>query len=244
MTYRPFTLVVPYYDNPKMFREQQRRWRALDPDVREALHVVVVDDGSPDAPAQPAIDPETAPALASFRVYRTLVDVRWNWLFCRNLGGEVATTDWLLMTDIDHVIPNVTWRALMREKLDPLVAYRLSRVVAPSCEPTTPHPNTWVMTRHMFIHRVGGYDELFSGMYGSDGEFHGRVALWAREIVMRSEVAELYPPEVIADASTTRYGRKEPQDREAKLALRSHKLHLGASYQPKRLTFPWQQVYP
>lgn len=244
MTYRAFTLIVPYYDNPLMFEEQQRIWRSLEADVRQALHVVVVDDGSPDAPAAEHVHGETAAALASFRLFRTGVDVRWNWLFCRNLGVEQATTEWVLMTDMDHVIPYETWRRVMRGKMEPLVAYRFGRVVAPNKTPKNPHPNTWAMTRHMFINRIGGYDELFSGIYGSDGEFAGRVALWAQSIHILAEVTIEYPPSVIADASTTRYERKSDEDREQRSLLKSHKFYQGASYQPKRLTFPWAQVYP
>jgi len=242
MTYRAFTLVLPYYENPSMFREQQRVWRSFGADVREALHVVVVDDGSPNAPAAAHVEPETAKALASFRLFRAGVDVRWNWLFCRNLGAEKATTEWLLMTDIDHVIPEDTWRRLMRGKLDDMHAYRLSRVIAPNLEPTHPHPNTWIMTRHMFLNRIGGYDERFSGVYGTDGQFRNRVDQWARHIFVMPEVAVLYPETVIADACTTTYTRKEPSDRERRDQIKARIRELGVSYVPKRLTFPWTEV--
>lgn len=240
MTYRQFTLVIPYYENPAMFAEQQRVWQALDPDVRAALHVVVIDDGSPKAPALPHVQPDTKTALASFRLFRTGVDVRWNWLFCRNLGTEKATTEWVLMTDMDHVVPNATWRRLMREKLHPMFVYRLSRVIAPAHNATHPHPNTWAMTRHMFLHRIGGYDERFSGHYGTDGEFTRRVESWAQKIEILPEVAVLYPPDVISDASTTRYTRKEPFDRENVRRIREERPANGA-WQPLRVTFPWTQ---
>lgn len=242
MTYRAFTLIVPYYDNAEMFREQQRLWRALPEDIRGALHVIVVDDASPTAPAAREVDPMTRPALASFQLFRTKVDVRWNWIFCRNLGGERTKTEWLLMTDMDHVIPSATWRRLMRDKLDPLCVYRLSRVVAPDCTERDPHPNTWIMTRHMFLQRIGGYDERFSGTYGSDGQFHRRVEEWAREIHLLPEVAIVYPDTVIADCSTTRYTRKEPSDREKKDEIKREIKSMGSGYTPRRLTFPWEQV--
>ena len=242
MTYRAFTLVIPYYDNPTMFREQQRQWRALPAEIRDSLHVVVVDDASPTSPAKKEVDPETAAALASFRLFRTKVDVRWNWIFCRNLGVEQAKTEWVLMTDMDHVIPSDTWRTLMREKLDSLCVYRLSRVAAPDMAERNPHPNTWVMTRHMFRERIGGYDERFSGIYGSDGIFHGRVDEWAKAIHVLDEVAIVYDDTVIADASTTRYGRKEQSDREKKEEIKREIKSMGAGYEPRRLTFPWEQV--
>lgn len=243
MTYRAFTLVIPYYDNPDMFREQQRIWRSLSPDLREALHVIVVDDGSPRWPANDAIDPATRKSLKSFRVFRANVDIRWNWIFCRNLGVEHATTEWVLMTDIDHVIPQATWRRLMRGKLDPLCAYRLSRVKAPEMTPHNPHPNTWVMTKHMFINRIGGYDERFSGVYGSDGQFHKRVDAWARAVHILTEHAVLYDETIIADACTTTYERKTDQDRERRAAIKAEIASFATGYSPKRLTFPWDQVY-
>lgn len=242
MTYRAVTLVVPYYCNPAMFREQQRQWCALPADIREALHVVVVDDCSPEDPARNHVLPDTAGALASFRLFRTKVDVRWNWIFCRNLGVEKAKTEWVLMTDMDHVIPLDTWRAVMRGKLDPICVYRLSRVVAPDLAPLHPHPNTWLMTRHMFLERIGGYDERFSGTYGTDGQFHRRVEEWAKVIHILNEVAIVYPDTVIADASTTRYERKEPRDREQKAAIKDEIKSMGTGYVPRRLTFPWEQV--
>ena len=242
MTYRACTLVTPYYCNPAMFREQQRQWRALPAEIRECLHVVVVDDASPTDPAAHQIDPDTPGALASFRLFRTKVDVRWNWIFCRNLGVEQAKTEWVLMTDMDHVIPLDTWRAVMRSKLDPLCVYRLSRVSAPDMTDLNPHPNTWLMTRHMFRERIGGYDERFSGTYGTDGQFHRRVEEWARVIHILPEVAIVYPATVIADASTTRYTRKEPSDREQKAAIRDEIKSMGSGYEPRRLTFPWEQV--
>lgn len=241
MTYRPFTLIIPYYENPAMFREQQRQWRALPEDVRAALHVIVVDDGSPTAPALPEVHPATAPAIASFRLFRTGVDVRWNWLFCRNLGVDQATTEWVLMTDMDHVIPNVVWRKVMRDKLNPLFVYRLSRVSAPAMARKHPHPNTWALTRHMFLNRIGGYDERFSGHYGTDGEFTRRVEDWAQKIVILPEAAIEYGSSVIADASTTRYTRKEDFDRENVTQIRRERAALVA-WSPKRLTFPWTQL--
>ena len=242
MTYRAFTLVMPYYDNPRMFQEQQRLWRALPSDVRAAMHVVVVDDGSPRFPAHAAVDPNITKALASFRLFRTQVDVRWNWIFCRNLGVDQARTDWVLLTDIDHVIPLETWRRLMRGKLDPLRAYRLSRVVAPTMTPHNPHPNTWVMTRHMFLNRIGGYDERFSGVYGSDGHFHTRVDEWARDIHILPEPSVLYTDDLIPDACTTTYARKTDEDRERRTAIKADIAKMGTGYQPKRLTFPWAEV--
>lgn len=233
---RDLTLVMPYYRNPGMLTEQQRVWRAYPDTLKAAFHVIVVDDGSPKGQAMPVVE-ETG--IASFRLFRTEVDRRWNWLFCRNLGVDQATTDWVLLTDIDHVLPEQTLRALVTGTLEPKCVYRFARVDAPNLTPYKPHPNTWLMTRTMYD-AVGGYDERLSGFYGTDAEFRDRVQATARAVVMRTEAMIHYPREVIPDASTTTYGRKEEQDRINVARIREQRAKIP-NWRPLRLTFPWTQ---
>ncbi|MDP3720779.1 MAG: glycosyltransferase family A protein [Acidobacteriota bacterium] len=234
---RAITLVLPFYENPGMLREQQRVWREYPDDIKRRLHVVVVDDCSPTAPALPAVE-ETG--VASFRLYRTKVDVRWNWLFCRNLGVAVADTQWVLLTDIDHVVPAATLCALMTERLDPRSVHRFARVDAPAMTPYKPHPNSWFLTRSMFDD-IGGYDERFSGFYGTDAEFRDRVHATARVVVMREDVLVRYPREVLADASTTTYGRKEEQDKTNVPRIREQR-NKDPKWRPLRVTFPYERL--
>jgi hypothetical protein len=238
---KALTLIMPYYDNPSMLEEQQRLWMKYPEELRARLHVIIVDDGSPRWPALPHVaQPLEQFGLASFRLYRTKVDVRWNWLFCRNLGVSEATTDWVFMTDIDHVMPGKTLARLLDATLDSRKAYRMSRVDAPDLTPYKPHPNTWLMTRMLFD-RIGGYDERFSGFYGTDGEFRRRVQDTAEEIVILPQVMVRYPREVVADASTTTYGRKEVQDRinVKRIVLQRAEI---PNWKTKRLTFPYEQL--
>lgn len=234
---KALTLVVPYYENPTMLVEQQRVWRDYPEDLKARLHVIVVDDGSPE---HQAAGYAADPGVASFRLYRIGVDVRWNWLACRNLGVDQSTTEWVLLTDIDHVLPAETLRALLGDQLQSRSVYRFSRVDAPHLTPYKPHPNTWLMTRTMFD-AIGGYDERFSGYYGTDAEFRDRVQATAKAVVLRPEVMIRYPGEVIADARTTNYGRKEPQDRENVTRIRAERERIP-NWRPLRLTFPWTQL--
>lgn len=238
MKIRPITLVLPFYENPGMLREQQRAWRAYPAELKAQLRVIVVDDGSPSRPALPAVEPT---GVASFRLYRTAVDVRWNWLFCRNLGVQEADTTWVLLTDIDHVVPSQTLTALMTDRqLNPLDVYRFSRVDAPHLTPYKPHPNSWFLTRKLFD-QIGGYDERFSGFYGTDAEFRDRVHATARAVVMRGDVLIRYPREVLADASTTTYGRKEEQDRINVQRIRAERAAVP-NWRPLRVTFPYKRL--
>lgn len=207
---RQLTMVLPHYMNLGMLSEQQKVWADYPPALRSQLHVIVVDDCSPKG-HRPSAKSVRIDGLASFRLYRLLEKKRWNWLACRNLGAKLATTDWLLLTDIDHVLPVETLERLLTDKLDPSNAYRFKRVTATKtwpyqlsdCTDYKPHNDTWLMTRDLFFHPgVFGYDERLSGCYGTSGEFKDRVFATAKAHVLLESVIVRYPREVIADAST------------------------------------------
>lgn len=253
---RPITFITAYYRNPQQLREQMTVWRSYKQQWRGLLHAIVTDDCSPERyAALPVVQAEAVPGIASFRLNRTLKDVRWNWLFCRNLGVSQAETEWVLLTDIDHVLHEDTLRTLTTMDLNPQAVYRFSRVDAPRpwpyklshCKPYKPHPNSWFMTRQMFD-RIGGYDERFSGLYGSDGEFRDRVNATAAAVIMLPNPLIRYPRTIIPDASTheswrdgenrpiarkTEYdGAGIPRAREARAKI--------PNWTPLRLTFPWE----
>lgn len=245
---REFTLIMPYYVNPGMLANQVAHLAMLPPDITSALHLIIADDGSPERPASEYKRGLVACLydLASFQLFRVDVDIRWNWLTCRNIGAHHATTDWLLMTDIDHLLPEKTARRIIEGPLDEKCAYRFNRVDAPDMTPSLdrhgkhkPHPNTWLMTKQLFD-RVGGYDERFSGYYGTDGMFARRVEAAARGVIILPEKMIRVPRDVVPDASTTRYGRKEQQDREGVARIRAQIEREGGP--TKRLSFPYHRV--
>lgn len=249
---RDLTLVLPYYRNLGMFLEHQTIWATFPEELRARLRVILVDDGSPKAFRIPhkAI---TITGLGSFRRYRILKDVRWNWLACRNLGVHEATTDWVLLTDIDHVLLAKTVEQVTTMDLDPANVYRLGRVDAPHPWPYTVadcavreakrfHPNTWLLTRSMFD-RIGGYDERLSGCYGTDGEFKDRVREHAKAVVQLGDVLTIrYGREILPDASTIGFTRKNDPANDADLQQRRVKRALDPNWRPLRLSFPWERV--
>lgn len=244
---RPLTLIMPYYENPGMLREQLRHLTSMSEDVRAALHLIVVDDGSQYHPARLVCERSVGGYLGSASLYRIKVDVRWNWIACRNLAMHKAQTEWRLMTDIDHLVPEATLRDVMTSELNVKRAYKFRRQDLVYLDTFTtkpspkPHPNTWLMTGDVFD-RVGGYDERFSGCYGSDGEFRDRVQAVTRQKpvpVFGSPVVRV-PRELVPDASTTAYTRKDPAlDRGRVKLIRARR---GAAA-PLRLTFPWERVF-
>lgn len=236
---RTVTLIFPYYENPGMLARQLEHLGALPEDVRRHVELVVVDDGSPTHPlGSDDLGRLEGLGLARVQLFRITVDVRWNWIAARNLAVAKARTDWVLMTDIDHLVPEPTLRRVTEQKVSDRNVYRFSRVDAPDLTSYKPHPNSWLMTRAMFD-RIGGYDERFSGFYGTDGEFRDRVRANAQQLIILDEALVRVPREVIPDASTTRYLRKQPEDKEGVARVRAE---IAKSPKPHRGLFPWVQV--
>lgn len=250
---RDLTLVLPHYMNLGMFSEQQKVWANYPPVMRRRLHVVIVDDCSPEDQA-PSPDAVTVEGLGSLRIYRLTEKRRWNWLACRNLGAKMATTEWLLLTDIDHVVPLATLEQVLCKKLDPLNVYRFRRVTATqpwpytmgACTEYKAHNDSWLMTRALFFDdRVGGYDERLSGCYGTSGEFTDRLAKAARARVMLSDAIVRYPREVIADASTSPdvYTRKNDPVNDEDLRIRKEARALIVGWRPLHGLIPYREVF-
>lgn len=226
------TLVTPYYENPKFFRTQLEHWSLLPVDVRDRLTVIVVDDGSPTQPAE-AVYERFALRSFALRLFRIDVDVRWNWLAARNIGFHYAADAWVLVTDIDHVVPVETFRSILFSAHDRQVVYAFQRREHTGAW-ITPHSASFLMTRSLFW-TIGGYDETLSGHYGTDGEFRRRIVQYA-PIHLLSD--PLVRHEYVEDSSTTHYRRKQPED----AAVRQLIAQRGKKWRPKVLSFPYHEV--
>lgn len=225
------TFVMPYYENPVFLRQQLAWWRTYPEHVRAQLQAVIVDDGSPDAPAADVLRGADTPF--PIRLFRIEVDVRWNWLAARNIGLKFAPDGWCVLTDIDHVVPASTAEALVFGKHDEKAVYAFSRVEHTG-DALAPHSASFLMTRAMFW-KIGGYDERMSGFYGTDGHYRRRLATVAPIRVLRDR---LIRHEYVGDSSTSRYKRKQPED--AALSTLVKTFPKGSP--PKTLSFPYHEV--
>lgn len=239
----PFTLVMAYYDNPTMLRHHIRVWTGMPIDIRAHLHVIVVDDGSPRWPALPALSKAIAgwaDCIADFQLYRMAEDIPWNQDACRNIGVQKAETAWVLLTDMDHVVPLATWRRLISGPLGKNDVYRFGRVSAPEMQPYKLHPNSWALRAKTYW-RAGGYDEALAGNYGTDGDFGKRIAAAAKKVVDLPEVLIRYPREVIPDASTTTLERKLPEHKKNVCRIIAERSRVP-DWKPLVFSFPFERV--
>ncbi len=234
------TLCMAYYENPGMLARQYRLLCSLPPDLRERIHLIVVDDGSPRAPATDmVIGGNPKAALAGFKLFRMDVDIAWNQDACRNLAVLEAETKWVLLTDIDHMVPVETWRRVIDDRLSWKAVYKFSRVSEPDLAWYKGHPNSWLLTREMFD-RAGGYDERFAGWYGTDGDFRNHIKAVAKVDVLK-EVLIRVPREVTPDASTVHYERKTPETL-SQLDRIKRERAASKDQRPVRGRFPYHRV--
>ncbi len=257
------SLCMPYYRNPRMLIRHLLVWKnEWSAEMKTDVEVVIVDDGSPDETASDAVaamwngDRTGLPPLS---LYRVTEDRLWHQHGARNLGAHVATSDWLLMTDMDHIVPPSTVRAVLdRLPMRKRGILTFGRVDAPatltwkaedwrdfartrrSDGTLKHHVNSFVVSRKYYW-QLGGYDERLCGLYGTDMDFRRRL-FGPRSTVTHLEDAPLIRVgrEVIADASTRDVERKVSGRKERKKAVILSRIESGGGI--KTLQFPWEQV--
>jgi len=251
----PLSVVMPYYRNPRMLARHYRIWSQEWPAaLKDQVEIVIVDDGSP----EPALDVERPDGLPALSIYRILEDRPWHQHAARNLGAHVAAHPFLLMTDHDHVIPADTLAEVLAAK-DRGRVFTFGRVDAPlepwrsdhasTMERTKrangslkPHVNSFAIARKLYW-EIGGYDEDYCGVYGTDGVFRKRLYKAAPECHLVHAPLIRVSRDVIPDASTRDVARKEGRDLGTKQRIADEKRARGAARKITVLNFPWEQVH-
>ena len=239
-TERPdIAIVMPYYDNPQMWAYQLEHFHTLDPKIARRVEVIVVDDASPHHPAADVIQGDLPLTLSVFRIER---DKPWNQDAARNIGVHEATAPYVLVTDIDHIVPAATLEGLLSLK-DSSRVFSLGRGAHFSDAKVASHVNSYFLSKDLYW-RIGGYDEDFWGMYGTDKLFRNRV-LENHNIVLKNDLfLELVTQGSIPDAKNKVFRRKPSIVRRAVgLSLRFLKF-LKVLKSPRVLVNPYTKVFP
>jgi hypothetical protein len=238
---------MPYFENPTMLALQYTGWRKWSEKRKARLRVILVDDGS----GQPAAEVPRPNGLPALEIYRVKENRPWHQHAARNLGAMRAPGGWMLMTDMDHVLTDDAARILFKRmdagQLYERGVYLLDRYEADTGLPTTdvhgnpkPHPNSFVLTREMYW-RIGGYDEDYCGIYGTDGLFRHRAFTVGRKCQLDVPLIRFWR-DIVADASTTTLPRKEGRDPFAKERVAAEKAARGEADVVKVLQFDWERV--
>jgi len=198
-------IIYPYYENPVMLNKHLETWEQWGDLFKGNVKIILVDDGSTRTPALNAIYPTDV----NIELYRIKENIPWNQNGAHNLGFHVADKGWCLSTDIDHVVIYSQLRKIFELKTHGNSFYSFARRQARDLGDVNykRHPNSWLLTRDMYW-EAGGYDEDFSGYYGSDSVFRRALKSVGKHKQLNTYLV-VYDLEDIPDANTTEFGRKD-----------------------------------
>lgn len=154
------SIIIPILDSHEIVRRQILHFARMSvPDTEW----IFVDDGS---------DPPLEGEMEGLTVLRTNDFRPWTWPLARNEGARVARGEYLLMTDIDHILTQAAIKEALAFCGDKMMFARKFGILdergilvqcpkvlaewglkAKSCKP---HPNTFAMKQSVFW-RLGGY---------------------------------------------------------------------------------------
>ena len=214
-----FTLCVAHYEQPQMLARQLQEFEQYP----VGIQIIVVDDGSPTHPARDALASASEQLRSRLKLYRVTVDRPWARENARNLAAQKATTDWLCMLDLDHLLPAAAaahlveyapnenfWHRFPRWRQGKADETRMKDAIPRDQDfgPIKEHIDSYLITKSMFW-SVGGYDCDFIGCLGGGTDFlrrlewhHGAPLLLPAHIHLH-----VYTRHTIADASVTTLSR-------------------------------------
>lgn len=165
------SIVIAILNSHEIVRRQYLHFGKMD--LPDDVEIIFVDDGS-----DPPLD---QPNLKNFLLHRTNDKRQWTTGIARNAGARIASGDYLLMTDIDYVIPLDAIEAARNLKEDKMCFRREFGVLTEQGVLTqdvsalrqwgltddriksrglkiAPHPNNFAMKKDVFW-SLGGYRE-------------------------------------------------------------------------------------
>jgi len=221
------TFIYSYYNQTEMLKLQLENWAAYPPEIRSRIHFMLVDDCSREPVVGLVGDPDY-----DLSVYRVMEDLYCNIGGARNLGTKVAPTEWVLHSDMDHIIPpEGAAKMLELVGLNERKIYKFQRI-DPTTGKTKIHPGTMLLTRSLYW-EVGGCDEDFVGNYGqTDIHFFYRA-----DQIVETEMREDVQMVIHHVGETKEIDRAK---REVNAALFAKKKETG-DWSTDYVRFPWEK---
>lgn len=182
------TLVFPYYNSSNMIPIQVEYWNSYSQSSKDRIKIIVVDDGSTES-QKLTKHLDINNVNVEIELYEILDHIDWNECGANNLGIAMADTPWVFRCDIDYLIPpHVLDTVLTMNPSEEYVYTFMMKFWDGPNQPTAPEntkcgPNIFLVKKNIFW-KVGGYDEDFAGIYGSDMIFRWKLHQVAKEKVL------------------------------------------------------------
>ena len=231
------SIVVTYYNSPDALRNHLEALSMLDKSSKSSIELVIVDDGSQDAPAFDVVE-NFGPVDFNLRLFRLVEDIPWNHRSARNIGAHEAKNEHLLLLDIDTVIiPDLIQKALVGVDFSDRAFYMLPRRDAITGEVLKVHHDSLLIPKALFW-EIGGYDENFAGYWGAGPFWLRRAEVAAQKRALKHTVFLDWIGEKTAD-SQAKFRRKNNLIR--RLRIRTLRFLLGLGIiRRKQLTYSYE----
>lgn len=156
------TYVTHFYCNQKNINsitDLLKKYETYSRNLIEKIEFIIVDDCSP-------LEYEIPDLNLNYRWLKITTDIQWNQGGARNLGVTYAKSDKIIMSDLDHELPEHTLDYLVKHRNPGRKFYKLHRKHNDGSF-YKGHSNLFFMSRSRFL-RFHGYDEEFCGHYGAE----------------------------------------------------------------------------
>lgn len=218
------SIILPYYNSEYALCNQLNEYANL---KLNNIEYIIIDDYS-DVPLKPI------KGNIETTVYRILQDIPWNQPGAKNLGVFVAKYEWLLLTDIDHIIKKETLEFISNYNLDKNTIYKFKRFDLDNDKEIHSHENSMLLHKDLYT-LIGGYDEDFCGHHGYDDTFFNlELSKYSKVILPTS----LY---FTRKSSTTTLNRNTFNNLQL-YNQKTHQFYANKYNKNKCIRFPWKKI--
>jgi len=185
------SIIIPVLNSPEIVRRSLLHYDKMS--LSDDVEILYIDDGS---------DPPVSGVCKGLSIYQTNDFRDWTWALARNFGAKKAKGEYLLMTDLDYIIPKNVIEYARNFKGDRLrfkrefgvldehgnftqdVETLLSYGLLPERIPKRgvkmpPHPNNFCIRKDLYW-EMGGYREDRVGWPYPQGEDNWFKKTWLR----------------------------------------------------------------
>jgi len=204
------SIVIPVLNSHEIVRRQVLFFKSMD--LPDDVEIIYVDDGSDPPFKQENYD------LKNFRFIWTHDKRPWTWALARNRGAEAANGEYLIMTDLDYIIPKeliefvrnfdgqymgfrrefgvLTVNGTFTQDIDILESWGYDRSRYHERGFSMPaHTNNFALLRSLFF-EMGGYREDRIGLpypQGEDNDWRKKRRRWEKAGKLKLLADDLRP---------------------------------------------------
>ena len=232
------TLCYTYYNQPQMLQYQLNQWSSYRGDIKEKVKFIIVDDGSIVAP----LEAQESFGDLDLEFYKIHQDIGWNNGGAKNLAVYHAKTDWVLVSDIDHVLDEKNIKTLLQLQTNENHYYIFNRFYVSRNKLVKPAVNIFLVRKEKFWN-AKGYDEDFSGFYGyEDCLMRAKLNNHATERLVEEVTLKVIDvPDGVDDANKSNDFKANVERNRKLLFLKLNgKIPLSTSI----LRFDWSEIKP